>query len=74
MILSGIEQACKLNLENTKSSWAVFKKYGNMSSSTFLFVLNELLLQETTKHWIVGLGIGPGLVIEGLLLRRHASA
>jgi alkylresorcinol/alkylpyrone synthase len=50
---------------------AVLRHYGNMSSATVLFVLQELL--ETAKpqadDWGVMIALGPGFAAEGALLR-----
>jgi predicted naringenin-chalcone synthase len=68
-ILKSIEEACGLAPVQTEASWNVLANYGNMSSSTFLFVLHELLRKPSIKEWAVGLGFGPGLTIEGILLQ-----
>ncbi|MCB1113015.1 MAG: type III polyketide synthase [Chlamydiia bacterium] len=69
-ILEGIAQACRLEKEQLSASWEVLYNYGNMSSPTFLFVLKEVLKTRCQKKWVIGLGFGPGLSIEGLLLKR----
>ncbi|ELR10887.1 uncharacterized protein ACA1_144880 [Acanthamoeba castellanii str. Neff] len=71
-ILAGIEQVLGLQRWQTECSWEVLKNYGNMSSATFLFVLDELRKKrptEATAPWVVGMGFGPGLALEGVLLR-----
>ncbi len=69
-ILEAVEKSLELKKPQTTSSWNVLEKYGNMSSATFLFVLDELL-QIGHKHThSIGLGFGPGLSIEGLLLKN----
>jgi len=46
----------------------VLEEYGNMSSPTILFVLNELMQENSTKgETIFSLGFGPGLSIETAL-------
>jgi predicted naringenin-chalcone synthase len=67
-IIQAIEKALKLQETQTKASWDTLANYGNMSSATFLFVLHQLLEQKSLKKWTVGLGFGPGLSVEGLLL------
>jgi predicted naringenin-chalcone synthase len=69
-ILQAVEKAAKLEKDQTQSSWNVLANYGNMSSSTFLFVLEHLYQQQTPKKWSIGLGFGPGLSVEGILLRK----
>lgn len=69
-ILQAIEKALQLQPDQTKSSWEILSNYGNMSSATFLFVLDHLSQQRTLRPWSAGLGFGPGLSAEGILLRR----
>jgi predicted naringenin-chalcone synthase len=69
-IIQSIEKALNLNSNQTQASWETLANYGNMSSATFLFVLNSLLQQKNQKKWTVGIGFGPGLCMEGILLNR----
>ena len=68
-ILEAVEKGCGLRREQLTASWKILKEYGNMSSATFPFVLEEIL-QSPSKEWVVGLGFGPGLSFEGMLLKR----
>lgn len=72
-ILHAIEQACNLDREKMASSWHVLENFGNMSSVTVPFVLNHLH-SRLQAQWTVGIGFGPGLSVEGILLKnvRHA--
>lgn len=72
-ILEGIERGCQLQREDLAASWKVLNEYGNMSSPTFLFVLHELLRNPPKKAWVVGMGFGPGLSMEGVLLKHVAK-
>ncbi len=69
-ILQAIEKALGLNKSQTQASWSVLSDYGNMSSCTFLFVLERLMQQEEQKPWAVGLAFGPGLSLEGAVFKR----
>lgn len=69
-IVNAIEKKLGLNKLQTRASWNTLAHYGNMSSATFLFVLNDLKRQADKKEWAVGLGFGPGLSVEGLLLKQ----
>lgn len=69
-ILEGIEQALELKRPQTQISWDILAGYGNMSSPTFLFVLDALRKKEERKQWCLGLGFGPGLAFEGILLEK----
>lgn len=68
-ILQAIEKAMKLERYQTQAAWDTLSEYGNMSSATFLFVLQNLL--KSTRKWTLGTGFGPGLSIEGVLLRKE---
>lgn len=69
-IIQAIEKAIKLDRTQTQASWDILAEYGNMSSSTFLFVLERLVQQRTSRSWTIGLGFGPGLSFEGIVLRK----
>jgi predicted naringenin-chalcone synthase len=66
-IIQAVEKECALLPSQTDSSWKTLKEYGNMSSATFLFVLEKSL--KTRSEWTLGLAFGPGLTMEGILLR-----
>jgi predicted naringenin-chalcone synthase len=55
----------------TAPSRTVLRRYGNMSSATILFVLEETLRAEVPVpgEWGVMIGLGPGFAAEGALLR-----
>lgn len=55
----------------TAPARAVLRRYGNMSSATILFVLEETLREESPApgEWGVMVGLGPGFAAEGALLR-----
>ncbi|MEI8366383.1 MAG: type III polyketide synthase [Parachlamydiaceae bacterium] len=72
-ILEAVTRACNLEPEQLKPSWKILESYGNMSSPTFLFVLKEILKKSKAKEEIIGLGIGPGLSVEGILLKHPDS-
>jgi alkylresorcinol/alkylpyrone synthase len=51
-------------------SRSVLRRFGNMSSATILFVLEETLAQESPVpgDWGLMIGLGPGFAAEGALL------
>jgi len=64
-ILDTIKKNLNLNDNDLQYSYKVLDGYGNMSSPTILFVLNELM--EADHHpdeTIFSIGFGPGLSIE----------
>jgi len=69
-ILEAIEKSLNLNRPQTNSSWEVLSRYGNLSSATLLYVLENLIEKKTKNPWTIGLGFGPGLSIEGMLFRN----
>jgi predicted naringenin-chalcone synthase len=69
-----IEQAgrlLELDERDLRHSRAVLRRYGNMSSATVLFVLEELLRSgdPAPGDWGVMIALGPGFAAEGALLR-----
>lgn len=70
-IVEAIEKRCALTKDQTANAWDVLKNFGNMSSATFLFILNELSKKKPLHEHVIGLGFGPGLSIEGILLKAN---
>jgi alkylresorcinol/alkylpyrone synthase len=69
-----IDQARKLmDLSDAQiaHSRAVLRRFGNMSSATILFVLEEMLRAEgpVPGEWGMMIALGPGFAAEGALLR-----
>jgi predicted naringenin-chalcone synthase len=54
-----------------RATWHVLREYGNCSSATVLLVLEELLRTDRPQRGEYGvmMAFGPGLTVEGLLLR-----
>jgi alkylresorcinol/alkylpyrone synthase len=61
----------ELSEEQVAHSRAVLRRYGNMSSATILFVLEEMLRREAPVdgQWGLMIALGPGFAAEGALLR-----
>jgi alkylresorcinol/alkylpyrone synthase len=70
-ILEYLEAVLHLPREKTQPSWDILRDYGNMSSVTVLFVLNEWLNKRRMPADSYGLltAFGPGLSTELLLLQ-----
>lgn len=66
-IIDGIASVLSLDDESVAVSRAVLRQFGNMSSSTILFVLKELLKVEKRKP-IIACAFGPGLTLESALI------
>jgi len=70
-ILEVIERELMLTSEQNKAAYDVLRKYGNMSSPTVLFVLEEVCrglngVDEGKK--ILSFAFGPGLTLESMVL------
>lgn len=70
-ILQAIERVAQLDSHQTEAAWQTLANYGNMSSATFLFVLDALRQQKSRHPWTLGLAFGPGLSMEGILLNSY---
>jgi len=69
-ILDTIKRQLSLTEEQLQPSYKVLNDYGNMSSPTILFVLAELMNDESRiGENVFSIGFGPGLSIETALLR-----
>ncbi|MFQ3651618.1 MAG: type III polyketide synthase [Gemmataceae bacterium] len=68
-ILTAVQQTLKLSEAQMQASYAVLGRYGNMSSPTLLFILDELACSEAVGP-CVALGFGPGLAVEVALFDR----
>ena len=67
-IIDTIKNKLKLRNEDVKASYKILDEFGNMSSPTILFVLNELMQEENKQgETIFSIGFGPGLSIETAL-------
>jgi predicted naringenin-chalcone synthase len=70
-ILDAVERALGLGPECLTASRRVLADYGNMSSSTLMFVLRDLLRQSAVDRG-VAIAFGPGLAAEGFRFERAA--
>lgn len=63
--------ALELGEAEVAHSRAVLRRYGNMSSATVVFVLEEMLRREAPVdgEWGLMIALGPGFAAEGALLR-----
>ncbi|KAJ6562079.1 thiolase-like protein [Mycena capillaripes] len=68
-ILQSAAQALALDKEHLKASWEVYETHGNTSSSSVLAVL-ETSRRIQEREWVISMAFGPGIVGEGILLRR----
>jgi predicted naringenin-chalcone synthase len=68
-ILIALETSLGIKREQNRAAWNVLKDHGNMSSSTIIFVLKNLIDQAKFDTTIC-MAFGPGLVIEGAVLLK----
>ena len=70
-VLDRAGELLELTPEQTAASRTVLRRYGNMSSATILFVLEETLraANPVPGEWGLMIGLGPGFAAEGALLR-----
>ncbi|MFK7818978.1 MAG: type III polyketide synthase, partial [Planctomycetaceae bacterium] len=67
-ILKACCESLGLSDDQLVPSTDVLSRFGNMSSPTVLFILDELLQRSTSRPFFM-LGFGPGLNVEAALLR-----
>jgi len=70
-VLDAVEHGLGLPPEALAESRQVLARYGNMSSSTLMFVLAELLANRERRRGLA-LAFGPGLAAEGFHFERAA--
>jgi alpha-pyrone synthase len=50
--------------DKIKSSWNILDQFGNMSSSTIMYVLEDILRKAQSNSKVISLAFGPGLTVE----------
>ncbi len=71
-IVDQVQNLLQLSDRMVADSYAVLREYGNMSSTTILFILKRLLAQHQAGDGFgngVAMAFGPGLTIEGCLFQ-----
>lgn len=74
-IVEVIERQLNLTKEQNIHTYDVLRQYGNMSSPTILFVLNEIFINLSSQddgERILSLAFGPGLTLESMVLKIHS--
>jgi predicted naringenin-chalcone synthase len=67
-VLSAVSAALNLEPDALRHSRDVLSRHGNMSSATVLFILQQMAAQNL-RGPCVAIGLGPGLMAEGMLLK-----
>lgn len=70
MIIQAICDRLGLSQSDVSSAWNVLRNYGNMSSATLIFVLDEMRKSPMNGKWVPAIAFGPGLNVEGIMLRE----
>ena len=73
-ILDAVEQGLGLPQTALHASREVLRRFGNMSSATVMFVLQQLLQPGTAAGRGCAMAFGPGLSVESLLFRTAGGA
>ncbi|MDP2438258.1 MAG: hypothetical protein Q8P67_21140 [archaeon] len=60
--------------DRLKASWQILQANGNLSGASNLAVLHRQAQMPDGRPWVVCLSMGPGVCLEGLVLRRPHSA
>ncbi len=70
-LLSYMQAELGLSRADTEVSWDILRRYGNLSSASVLFILNEWLVQKEMPSGSYGLlmAFGPGFTAEMILLQ-----
>ena len=73
-ILEAIESSLEMKPDDNRYAYQILRDYGNMSSCTVLFVLNEILKDNANNEAgknILSCAFGPGLTLESMVLTVH---
>lgn len=68
-IVDGLATTLRLSESDVLHSRAVLREFGNMSSATVLFVLSQMITDQSPKEEIISCAFGPGLTLEACLLQ-----
>ena len=71
-ILEVIEEELGISKEQNRSAYYVLERYGNMSSPTALFVLQDVISRLSAVNegdHILSFAFGPGLTLESMILK-----
>lgn len=73
-ILEAIRRSVQIEDMDLEACYKVLKNYGNMSSPTIIFVLQEMWkqLMATDDAQVFGAAFGPGLTMETFIASPHA--
>jgi len=70
-VIDSVQEHFRLTAEQLRFSREIYRNYGNMSSATVMFVLDEVMRTGDPRpdDWGVMVALGPGMAAEAALLR-----
>ncbi|MBV8792075.1 MAG: type III polyketide synthase [Pseudolabrys sp.] len=71
-VLDSVERAFELDASALSASREVLRSYGNMSSATVMFVIEQLMRAPRAARNGCAMSFGPGLIAETMLFRTAA--
>ena len=78
-IIESVQQGLSLSERDVKESWNILDQYGNMLSSSIMFVLERLYndnnknTETKTNNYCIAISFSPGVGMECLLLRKKTK-
>lgn len=69
-ILAAVQETLSLSDEKMRASREILAMHGNMSSATVPYILQRF---GNATGACMAIGLGPGLMMEGMLLNRHGD-
>lgn len=69
-IILTLQETLNIPKEKNISAWNVLRDYGNMSSATVLFVMDDARKYPPKEKYSMSVAFGPGLSVEIALLRK----
>jgi len=73
-ILEKAQEALNITKEDLDSSYRIMYEYGNMSSTTIMFVLEDILKDPVKKGKVFAAAFGPGITVETGLMEKIMSS
>jgi alkylresorcinol/alkylpyrone synthase len=70
-VMDNVQEALRLTEADLRSSRSVLRRFGNMSSPTVMFVLDDVIRTGDPRpgDWGVMIALGPGMAAEVALLQ-----
>ena len=69
-ILEKAQEALDITKEDLRSAYEIMYEYGNMSSTTIMFVLEDILKDPTQQGKVFAAAFGPGITVETGLMEK----